>query len=78
LVERRASAHEQLGSFRIDAPAGTRAQAASEPEPRKTHWAPGSAEWQAEQDAESKAQIEAAAVDGTAGSSPSGPHSKAP
>ena len=26
-----------------------------EPEPGKTHWAPGSVEWQAEQDAESKA-----------------------
>ena len=49
-----------------------------EPEPRKTHWAPGSAEWQAEQEARSKAQIEAAAVEGTAGSSPSGPHSEAP
>ena len=49
-----------------------------EPEPRKTHWAPGSAEWQTEQEATSKAQIEAAAVDGTAGSSPSGPPSEAP
>ena len=49
-----------------------------EPEPRKAQWAPGSVEWQAEQDAERKAQIEAAAVEGTAGSSPSGPHSAAP
>jgi hypothetical protein len=43
------------------------------PEPPKTNWAPGSVEWQAEQEAKSKAQIEAAAVEGTAGSSPSGP-----
>jgi hypothetical protein len=49
-----------------------------EPEPRKTHWAPGSVEWQAEQDAERKAQIEAAAVEGTAVASPSGPPSEAP
>ena len=49
-----------------------------EPEPRKTLWAPGSLEWQAEQEAKSKAQIEAAAVEGTAGLSPSGPHSEAP
>ena len=48
------------------------------PESPKTNWAPGSVEWQAEQEAKSKAQIEAAAVEGTAGSSPSGPHSKAP
>ena len=48
------------------------------PEPRKIIWAPGSAEWQAEQEAERKAQIEAAAVEGTAGSSPSGPHSETP
>jgi hypothetical protein len=48
------------------------------PEPRKTQWAPGSVEWQAEQDAERKAQIEAAAVEGPAGSSPGGPHSEAP
>jgi hypothetical protein len=47
-----------------------------EPEPRKAQWAPGSLEWQAEQEA--KAQIEAAVVEGTAGSSPSGPPSKAP
>jgi hypothetical protein len=49
-----------------------------EPAPHKTHWASGSLEWQAEQDAERKAQIEAAAVDGTAGSFPSGPHSETP
>ena len=48
------------------------------PEPRKIIWAPGSAEWQAEQEAESKAQIEAAAVEDAAGSSPSGPHSETP
>ena len=48
-----------------------------EPEPRKTYWAPGSLEWQAEQEAKTKAQIEAAAVEGTAGSSASGPHSEA-
>jgi hypothetical protein len=30
-----------------------------EPEPRKTHWAPGSVEWQAEQEEKTKAQIEA-------------------
>jgi hypothetical protein len=50
----------------------------SEPEPRKAQWAPGSAEWQAEQEAKRTAQIEAAAVEGTAGSSPSGPHSETP
>jgi predicted phage terminase large subunit-like protein len=49
-----------------------------EPEPPKPEWAPGSLEWQAEQEAKRKAQIEAAAVEGTAGSSPSGPHSEAP
>jgi hypothetical protein len=49
-----------------------------EPEPRKAQWAPGSVEWQAEQEAETKAQIEAAAVEGSAGSSPSGPHPEAP
>jgi hypothetical protein len=49
-----------------------------EPEPCKTYWAPGSLEYQAEQEAKRKAQIEAAAVEGTAGSSPSGPHSEAP
>jgi hypothetical protein len=49
-----------------------------EPEPRKAQWAPGSLEWQAEQEAKGKAQIEAAAVEGTAGSSPSGPPSEAP
>ena len=49
-----------------------------EPEPRKTHSAPGSVEWQAEQEAKTKAQIEATAVEGTAGSSPHGPHSEAP
>jgi len=49
-----------------------------EPEPPKPQWAPGSLEWQAEQEAKRKAQIEAAAVEGTAGSSPSGPHSEAP
>ena len=49
-----------------------------EPEPPKPKWAPGSLEWQAEQDAKTKAQIEAAAVEGTADSSPSGPHSEPP
>jgi hypothetical protein len=49
-----------------------------EPAPHKSHWAPGSVEWQAEQEAQRKAQIEAAAVEGTAGSFPSGPPSKAP
>ena len=34
-----------------------------EPEPRKTHWAPGSVEWQAEQEEKRKAQIEAIAVE---------------
>jgi hypothetical protein len=48
------------------------------PEPPKTNSAPGSVEWQAEQEAKRKAQIEAAAVEGTAGSSPSGPHSETP
>jgi hypothetical protein len=46
-----------------------------EPEPRKTAWARGSLEWQAEQEAKRKAQIEAA---GTAGSSPSGLHPESP
>ena len=48
------------------------------PEPPKPEWAPGSLEWQAEQEAKRKAQIEAAAVEGTAGSSPSGPHPESP
>jgi hypothetical protein len=50
----------------------------SEAPPTKTNWAPGSMEWQAEQEAKTKAQIEATAVEGTAGSSASGPHSEAP
>jgi hypothetical protein len=33
-----------------------------EPEPRKTHWAPGSVEWQTEQEAKRKAQTDATAV----------------
>jgi predicted phage terminase large subunit-like protein len=49
-----------------------------EPAPPKTHLAPGSLEWQAEHDAMRKAQIDTAAAEGTAGSSPSGPHSEAP
>jgi hypothetical protein len=48
------------------------------PELPKPEWAPGSLEWQAEQEAKTKAQIEAAAVEGTAGSSPSGPHPGSP
>ena len=35
-----------------------------EPEPRKTHWAPGSLEYQAEQEEKTKAQIEADAGEG--------------
>ena len=48
------------------------------PEPPKPQWAPGSLEWQAEQEEKRKAQIEVAAVEDTAGSSASGPHSEAP
>jgi hypothetical protein len=33
------------------------------PQPPKTNWAPGSVEWQAEQEEKRKAQIEAAAVE---------------
>ena len=49
-----------------------------EPEPRETPWAPGSVEWQAEREAKRKAQIEAAAVEGAVGASPSGPPFEAP
>ena len=49
-----------------------------EPQPPEKYWAPGSVEWQAEQEAKTKAQIEATAVEGTAGSSPHGPQSEAP
>jgi hypothetical protein len=35
-----------------------------EPEPRKIHWAPGSLEYQAEQEEKTKAQIEADAGEG--------------
>ena len=35
-----------------------------EPEPRKTEWAPGSLEYQAEQEEKKKAQIEADAGEG--------------
>jgi len=35
-----------------------------EPEPHKTHWAPGSLEYQAEQEEKTKAQIEADAGEG--------------
>jgi hypothetical protein len=34
-----------------------------EPQPPKTNWAPGSVEWQAEQEEKRKAQIEAIAVE---------------
>ena len=47
------------------------------PEPPKPEWAPGSLEWHAEE-AKRKAQMEAAAVEGTAGLSPSGPHPESP
>jgi hypothetical protein len=49
-----------------------------EPQPPEKYRAPGSLEWQAEQEAKTKAPIEATAVEGTAGSSASGPHSEPP
>ena len=50
----------------------------AEPEPRKTNWARGSVEWQAEQEAKKKAQIEAAACDRAGGSSLTGSGPEAP
>ncbi len=52
-------ANEEPGSLRIDRRQARRLKQQREPEPRKTHWAPGSLEYQAEQEEKKKAQIEA-------------------
>ena len=49
-----------------------------EPEPRKFHSTPGSVEWQAEQEAKTKAQIGAGAVVGTGDLSLTRPISEPP
>jgi len=52
-------ANEEPGSLRIDRRQARGLKQQREPEPRKTEWAPGSLEYQAEQEEKKKAQIEA-------------------
>jgi hypothetical protein len=57
-------ANEEPGSLRIDRRQARGLKQQREPEPRKTHWAPGPLEYQAEQEEKTKAQIEADAGEG--------------